>query len=300
MGQSDVPLPSAFGFLDVRLYLTQWFDAKREQIPHYTYTNFARRANCSPGHVRNVMNGQRKLLGRFVDGFVKALKLEGHEAVYFSTLTRYSNSTSVFERALLLRELAGILVDAKSPMPEDLAYACWLDFRNMAVLEAAHSPSFRDDPNWLAETLQIPPALARDALLELKAAGLLKPGESGGFRPCKLALVAPPMADPLVERLHRHGVSSAVEATSGTPDDRRLAVLTAPVLVGDMAEVFSVAQGAFHRMQQTLTNVEVGMSAGPGGSRLYALQIAFAPVSGVVPQRQADGRTETGRPGRRH
>lgn len=282
MGQSDVPLPSVFGFLDVKLFLLQWFDAKLKQNPRYTYTTFARRAGCSAGHVRNVMNGQRKLLGRFVEGFINALRMEGQEAVYFSTLARYSCSTSVFERALLLRELAGIIVVAQAPMPQALALACWLELRNMTVLEAAHSRSFRDDPVWIAEALAILTELARQALFELKGAGLLKPDETGRLMPCVPTLATPPLAEPLVERLQRHGISSAADAVGGTSGDRHAAMLYAPVLAEDMEEVSSIIMSMIHRMNQALKQSESGRAVDVAGDRVYALQISLAPVSRAI------------------
>ncbi len=277
-------IPSIFGFLELGDYLTAWLAAKRAEHSSYTLGRFAKRASLSPSHVRNVFNGNRDLQGPCVDAFIRALGLRGYEPLYFATLCRYARSASLSERAMILRELAGIAVRAGAPLEDEHVLACWLDLRNMIAMEAAHAPAFRDDPQWLGQVLEIHPEAAAGALRELKAAGLLVQEVDGRWRPQEPALRrAFGEEDPLLARLRRFALSSARSALDGSLEDRRYASMQFPICVEDLPEAQRISETLFTALetvlQQNATPPEADVSA---PSQIYALQVSLRTVGRPV------------------
>lgn len=273
MADARPPLPVAFDFTDYREYLNAWFEAKKIATPGYTVGRFARGVGCSPGHVRNVLKGERPLSSPYVDGFIRVLKLPRSEGEFFCTQVRYAHAMDPFEKASLLRQMVGRLLMRGATIPVGLALVVWLDLRHMAIYEAAFSHYFQDDPHWIARMLKILPEEAEESLAALKAAGLLVAGEDGRVRPVKPALAAPSSMDhPSMYRLHDEAICAALQAVRGPPEDRRFFVVTGPTADADFPDLSTLATGFMARADALLAKADPSQA-----DLVYAVQVQLLP-----------------------
>lgn len=278
-------LPSVFDFLDHRAFVSAWVAQKVQLAPGYTIGRFARRVGCTVGHVRNVLSGQRDLLAPHVEGFCKALQLEGDDAAFFTRLTRYQQATSVWERAQLLRELAGALVFRRAAVPDGAAFLCWTKLPNAAIYEAAFSPAFRADPVWLADVFGIPEAIAAESLSGLQAVGLLVPDATGRLRPLHPTLATPvDVAGPLVVPFLDRSLEAAQRALAGPASDRAYVAVMGPVPTAQIPALRDIVLGFQHRLHQRLTALQAAATdgSGPGVDTVYLAQMQFVPVEAGV------------------
>ena len=176
-------LPSIWDAYDHRVFLAEWLDAKQRANPRYNKSIFARRAGCDPGHVGNVRDGKRDLLGAYVDGFARALGLAEPESTAWALVVRFKQSKGELERSRLYEQ---ICAHRRQHLGDGAAalFLCNTQRHYVAVRELALAPGFRPDPAWIARTLRPPihPDDARDALDLLCSVGLLRPDGKGGLR----------------------------------------------------------------------------------------------------------------------
>lgn len=102
-------LPTVFAFLDHRLFLREWFEAKKALSHSYSYRVFARRAGfASHAFLSEVMQGRRNLSEDSVEKFLKALALGKEAADYFRLLVRYGQEAIPGRKEELLGDLVRI------------------------------------------------------------------------------------------------------------------------------------------------------------------------------------------------
>lgn len=278
-------LPSVFDYLDHRAFISAWVTEKAALTPGYTLGRFARRVGCTVGHVRNVLSGERDLLPPHVEGFCKALQLDADEAAFLTRLTRYQQASAVWERAQLLREIAGALVFRRATVPDGAAFLCWAQLPNAAIYEAAFSPAFRADPGWLAEVFGIAEATAADSLAGLQAVGLLVPDAAGRLRPVHPTLAtALDVASPLVIPFHDRSLEAAQRALAGPASDRAYVAVVGPVPTAQIAKLRDAALGFQHRLVERLTALQAAATTGSGAGPdvVYVAQFQFVPVEAGV------------------
>lgn len=281
------PLPTVHSYLDFRKFLSEWLEAKQAITPGYTLSRFARKAECSYSHVRNVFAGERKLLPPQLDGFIHALRLNPEDAEFFTILVRYQQSPSLLERAQLLQIISGTrkVREARPLEGEVFRYLSRLSYA--ALYELSFSPEFQEDPQWIATVLGIAPVEAQEALRDLIAVGLLIVSPEGTLRPKNAVLKTPPgLQDAALFTVHDKGLEAAEEAIDGPSVDRHFyaAVSAVPhTLTGSLRQ----AVVAFHDRTNALLaefQAESAAAAADVSHRsVYQVQVQLVPVSAVVP-----------------
>ncbi len=97
--------PCIFGYLDHRVFLRDWIDARKRHDPHYSYAAFARAGGCSKAAVSNVLNGARTPRPDTLDAFARAMALTPDERNYLGLLVDYSAAPTVERRREVLHRL---------------------------------------------------------------------------------------------------------------------------------------------------------------------------------------------------
>ncbi len=187
-------LPDIYGHLDYRLYLREWFAARKAANPRYSHRAFARKAGqSSPSLLLAVAEGKRNLTPATTEGFVLALGLKGDDASFFTALVLLDQAETsdarnrAWERVRATRRFR----EARQLEGDSVEYlSAWY---YPAIRELAACADFRNDPEWIASRLRprVPPAQVKRGLDLLLSLGLLAADASGTLRPAEASVVTP-------------------------------------------------------------------------------------------------------------
>lgn len=228
---SEAAPVNVFEYLDYRVLLRDLFAHKKRTEYGFSHRAFARRAGLrSTNYLVLVMQGSRNLsadaAARFADGF----GMSRREAEYFGALVAFNQEKNAAERARrherLLRFRDHRDMHKLSEAQAEYHSAWYVP----AIRELAARADFRDDPRWIARTLdpRITPAKAKRALSVLCSLGLLARGADGRLRQATPIVTtgAGPLAHHIVS-YHRSMLESASRALESVPrEEREISALT--------------------------------------------------------------------------
>jgi uncharacterized protein (TIGR02147 family) len=172
-----------FRYLDYRAFLADYYRARKRR--GFSYRAFSRTAGLgAPNYLKLVIAGQRNLTGPMAARFAGACGLAGESAEYFVELVNFNQARSNEQRNASYARLEAFGRYRRGHKLE-LAHATYHSTWYLpAIRELCASPSFREDPQWIADTLwpRIKPLEARQALDTLLALGLLTRDPHGRLR----------------------------------------------------------------------------------------------------------------------
>lgn len=245
----SAPPPSVFEFLDYRRFLAAWFGAKKARQPRYSHRAFARRAGQrSPSALRDVIQGRRNLTPAGLEGFLKAMDLDGPEARFFRSLVRLDQAETVAEKNAAWLDITANKRWRESRPIEGSGFRYLSTWYAPAIRELANRVDFVDDPAWVAAQLRpaIEPDQAAEALELLFEMDLLvREGErithGGG------SVVTPREAAGLaVHNYHRQMLQRAHDAVDSFEPDARhflgVTVTVPPTLVPQLKQELDAMQ----------------------------------------------------------
>jgi len=268
--------PDIYTYLDYRLFLRDWFHAKKAENPRYSHRLFARRAQQkSPSMLLFVMEGKRNLKPKTVGLFAAAMGLDEDATRFFTELVNLDQAGLPGERATALAEVMKTtrFREARSLDSDALAYFSHWYFP--AIHELAHRVDFRADPEWIARTMC--PAItvdqAKEALTALLELGLLAADDTGTPRPTDASAVTPhEVFDAAVNAYHEGMLARAQDAVRNFRQSERhiLGVTTAipeslvPTIKAQLNEVQRALLSACEEHPK---------------ERVYQVSIAFFPLT---------------------
>ncbi|MEN9355259.1 MAG: hypothetical protein RL318_2584 [Fibrobacterota bacterium] len=176
-------LPSVFAFLDHRIFLREWFEAKKALSASYSYRVFARKAGfASHAFLSEVMQGRRNLSEDSVEKFLKALALVGPAADYFRLLVHYGQESNLSRREDLLSDLVRCQATqavGRVGKKQEAYYGHWI---HAVVRELAVQ---LEDPTAQRIASRLAPAASPEEVAQslelLESLELLVPREGGGW-----------------------------------------------------------------------------------------------------------------------
>jgi uncharacterized protein (TIGR02147 family) len=172
-----------FRYHDYRAFLAAYYEHKKPQ--GFSYRAFANAAGLgAPNYLQLVIQGRRNLTADMARRFAETCGLGQDAADYFVTLVAFNQASDNQERNRHYEKLSGFRRYRRAQKLE-LSEAAYHSRGYLpAIRELALSPSFRDDPEWIAERLWPPikPSEARQALDTLLELGLLERGADGRLR----------------------------------------------------------------------------------------------------------------------
>ncbi len=272
--------PDLYAYLDYRAFLRDWFAARKASNPRFSHRVFARLAGQrSPSLLKHVVDGQRNLTSSTTEAFIRALKLTGEEAEFFTWLVRLDQADSVDERNLAWERLSATRQVQQAHRIEGEGFRYLSHWYIPAVRELATLPGFRADPAWIAGTLRpkVTEAQARQALKTLQELGLLVV-EGDRLVPADAVVTTPREVTGLaVHNYHQGMLQRASEAISGfDPEERHLGAITLG-LSPSLVPQFKDELGAFlERLCALLDGAEDPLD------RVYQVNLQFFPLSAPV------------------
>ena len=235
-------LKSIYEYLDYRVYLADWFAAKKRQNPRYSHRMVVRQmGQKSPSFLTDVIKGRRNLTMDTSAAFCRLMKLSRSHRRYFLLLVDFHQADSDEERQTAWSEICIARRHNGAQRLEGEAFEILSNWENSAIHQLARRSDFRLDPGWIAKTVcpPISAKVARQAVERLFGAGLLVRGEKGRVEAVDADLVTPPCVLGLaVRNYHRSMINLALDSVERFPANRRsLLGVTVAVPTSVFAEI---------------------------------------------------------------
>lgn len=290
-GPPDV-LPTTFAFDDCRDFLSVWFERRqalvKDGMPAYTLTRFQRVSGCSRSTLYRLMTGE---VVRFseerMQGFIKALHLDGDQARDFPLLVATTFARDPLTRAKVLRDRLAIPGFLQGRPAQAAVLATFSSLTHLAIFELARHPDFRADAGWITDRLTTGDAKqAGQALSDLTRIGALVPDAAGVPRPAAVSFwLEAEQRSAILYALHLSLLEHTRAMVWRQPERTRwgAASFVLPVsALDEMAERFR----AFHtRLINWLQAADVDNNTAPWELRLFTLQLV--PGCEPIPYRPA-------------
>lgn len=271
-------LPSVYDYVDYRVFLREWFDARKAADRSFSYRRFARDAGLSsPSLLVHVKKGERNLTERTTPAFAQALQLDEAASAHFELLVAFDQAATDELRQEAWEAIAATQHFRAARPIEGAAWACIANWQNAAVLELASTADFQEDPVWIAGRLrpEVTVAQVEEALAQLARVELLVHDDAGRLRPAEAALVTPPQVTGLaVKQYHSSMLAHASDSMSTVPaEERHIGGLTVAVPASLLPRLRQEVQ-AFERHLLNLCD-----NAGEQPDRVYQFGVQLFPLS---------------------
>ncbi|MBL8028261.1 MAG: TIGR02147 family protein [Fibrobacteres bacterium] len=176
-----------YSYTDYRLFLKDFYAAKKEKNPKYSYRTFCRIGGISsPSLYMDVVIGKRNLTRKTIPLFIKGLKLNDEEGDYFSTLVLLNQAKTDKERLYLMDSLKRFIpgFNRKTVPLNQLAY--YSKWYHSAIRELCCLNGWNGDYRKLSRMLvpHISTAEARESIKLLLKLGFIEKINGGKFRQC--------------------------------------------------------------------------------------------------------------------
>lgn len=276
-----------FRYLDYRAFLTDFYRAQKRRRG-FSYRAFAKAAGLSaPNYLQLVVAGKRNLTDDTAARFATACGLSADSAEYFQALVRFNQAGTDEERNARYRKLTAFRRYRRAHKLE-LAHAAYhASWYVPAIRELAASPRFREDPEWIASTLQpeIKPREAAQALATLLELGLLRRNPDGRLeQQTRVLSTGPETLGMHIRNYHAEMMQRATAAMAEFPAaDRDVSSLTMCVGPEVLAEIKERIRSFRRELIELVSSQETP-------TRVLQLNLQLFPLSSDVGQAGAPAR----------
>lgn len=215
------PLPDPFRYADFRAFLKDHYIARKRADRRFSYGVFARAAGIPRNHLKVVVDGGKSLTPRFLEGYVRALRLAGAQAECFRRLVEAGQARSVAAREAAEASLQRLRFDVdRREMGAGEFRALARRWFQVIVMGLSRIDGFRADPVWIEKAMmgRVSRRQAAEALRFLAAGRYLRIGKGGGVETDAASFRMDAAADSRsfggLERLHAHLLRLAADQPS--------------------------------------------------------------------------------------
>jgi len=160
--------PSIFEYDNYRLFLQDFYQAKKANKKSFSFRSFAKKAGFnSPSFLKLVMDGKRNLSWESIEKFTQALILNKEEATYYKDLVGFNQAKTVDEKQQFAKKIVYSKAFRKLRPLDKAQYQYWSRWYHVVIREMVGLNSFREDPEWIAQKL-CPPVTLEEAESSLK------------------------------------------------------------------------------------------------------------------------------------
>lgn len=266
-----------FNYADYRMFLSDFYQSRKESNPNYSHRVFAQQAGLSsPSHLLMIIKGNRNLSTKTVPKFVEGLKLKGQEARYFELLVQYNQTENLEIKARHFGEMMAIRSVHKSLHPlEKERFEFLSKWYIVAVYVLVDLKSFDPNPNWIAKKLggKITVMEAKEALATLIRLGFLTETPEG-LKQSQGAMTVPDDTKSVgVYTYHQSMLKLAAEALRTLPVPAREANGVTLAIPKDKLQQIK------ERIREFRKEINQLASSFEDPSDVYQLNIQFFPLS---------------------
>lgn len=214
-------LPDIFTYIAYRAWLSDAFEAMRNDDPSLTHRAFSKRCGYrSSGAISLITSGRRRLSMEAARRIAKALGLDTAERQHLEYMVAFERAEDFEARDALLRKMQAAQRFAQVWSDTLDAYAFYRDWYLPVVREIVSLDDFREDPAWIAERIcgDVTPEQAAEALEQLLNMGYLKRNAQGRLTPTQPIISTPSeLRSDVLKQHQRHMMQLASLALEHQP-----------------------------------------------------------------------------------
>ncbi len=223
--------PSVFSFFEYRDYLRAYFAWRKETDTAFSHRIFLKDAGIEgSAYCVRVINGQRKLSPKYIQNFIRALRLKVIDSRYFETLVRFCNEKNPDKKAGFLTELLSIRSVHGGKTLDDRKSRYFSKWYYPVVRDLVDMVDFKEDYGLLARMLMPPlkESQVKSAVKYLVETGFLAKTEDGRYHSTEETISTPPVVHSTVlTQFHKKNLELDLHAFDALdPEDRPYSSVT--------------------------------------------------------------------------
>lgn len=213
-----------YEYSNYRSFLSARYEELKVEQPGFTYRKLAKVCGFkSPGFYHLIVSGKRNLTNAAAQKLAKGLGLEHKETIYFCSLVKFNQSTSLEERAEAAKKILELkqIQSVFSIGPELMDY--YKNWYYPVIREMVRLNDFQELGRWIVDCLQeqISVFQAREALESLENMGFLK-RENGKLKQSHAHVKTPDEAPSiLMANFHYQMIKFAAESIANIHHTQR-------------------------------------------------------------------------------
>ncbi|MBN1575841.1 MAG: TIGR02147 family protein [Chitinispirillaceae bacterium] len=271
-------MKSIYTYYDYRRYISDFYLEKKSQNPIYSFRYIAGKVGIDHALVVKIMQGDRHISSRKVEAFAAFLGLSDRQTVYFKFLVAFGKaknneeSRHYFEKLLAFSEIDEKKVDAGQ-------YEFYKRWYYTAVREILNIKPFRDDYQWLADTVH--PAItlseAKKAVKLLDRLGMIRRDAKEYYRLSEqFVTTGDDWQSIAVRSFQKEACSLAAQAIDAVPKEER-DISTVTVSLNE--EGYARMKESFARLRREMVEIAASCQT---VDRAYQMNLQLFPVSKKV------------------
>jgi len=270
--------PNLFLYDDYRKFLNDTYLFHKSHSKGFSFRSFAKSAGLtSPNYLKMVTLGQRNLSLKTIRQFSVALELSKTEEDFFESLVLFNQSTSAEEQSRFYERMAKNRRYKNIRKLDRSKFEYYSHWYYAAIRELVGTPDFKEDPEWISQTL-VPPIRkeqAKEALILLQQLHLIKRNDRSMLEKTDQTVSSgAETASVAVKAFHREMLRIASDVPDRVPANERDISGVMMRVHPDKLEEFKKKLSEFR--QYLLTTMEAD-SKKP--ARLYQLNIQLFPLT---------------------
>jgi uncharacterized protein (TIGR02147 family) len=182
----NMSMPNVFDYYNYRVYLGDYYEARKRSDPYFSYRAFAQKAGYnSSGLYMLIVSGERNLTTRYIKGFVQALKLNEKEELYFELMVQYTHALTDAAKQEYFVKMVGLLPEKERrlQLTHKEFYEKWYYVaihQALGILDI-DAENLGDLGSFLRPSIQL--REVKKALQVLEELGLIQKSELGFWKP---------------------------------------------------------------------------------------------------------------------
>jgi uncharacterized protein (TIGR02147 family) len=250
-------MPEIFEYLDYREFLRDYFNAKKEKYPAFSYQYLANRAGFkSKSFFHDVLNRKKNLSRDSVFALRDVLGLNDKSFSYFELLVAFNQAVDHKQKDHFFHQLIGYNSRNQARLFTRAQYDVCSHWYHMTIREIAAAVDFKEDYDRLGKLLQ--PAIsarkARQSVRLLCKLGLLrKTGRNGRYEQTdRLVTTGDEVHSLAVHNFHLQNMALAAESIDTAPRNQRD---ISSVVLGLSPQGFETVKGEIQKFRKKLLEI---------------------------------------------
>jgi len=234
--------PVIYEYEDYRAYLKAIYEFRNRGKEKFSLRMFGKEAGfSSPNYLKMVMDGDRRLGPEGIRKFIKGLGLKSKEREFFENLVRFNQTESDQDKARYFERMQRNKRYKEIKQLESDQYNYFSHWHNAAIRELIEHPDFKEDPQWIAQTLcpSIKPEQAAEALELLKRLKMIEYNDEGRLMASEsIVASAPQVYSVALANFHQQMLHRASDSvTKIAPKLRDMTSITFALSEKDFADI---------------------------------------------------------------
>ncbi len=276
-----------FDYSDFRLFLSDFFAAKKKSSKSFSARSFARQAGIkAPGYLGLVIRGTRNLSPTSVGAFAKALKLSPKEVAYFKILVLFNQTLIEADKETYYEQLQKLGPPLKVKGLEKFQYEYFRSQHFVVIREMVALPHFQENREWIASRLSPPihPFEVKRAIEVLLRLNLLERDPKGKLVQKDSIINTPAEVSSLeLIKLNRDRLLLAQKALLSVPaPERDYTTLTIPLTKKSFPKIKAILQECREKILDYVNQGDTDYH------EVYQINMQLFPSTKTVPKESVD------------